>query len=97
MKVGRSDSSVIRRFREQTRTTALPEEAILLRIYPTEGTDALQREPQFHELLEAADHARSRARAAGREWFSTSLRFLDAVAGALGLEIRRVYDPEVES
>lgn len=33
MKVGRSDSDVIQRFRNQTRITALPEEPILLRIY----------------------------------------------------------------
>lgn len=35
MKVGRSDSDVIRRIRNQTRTTALPEEPILPRIYRT--------------------------------------------------------------
>ena len=33
LKVGHSDSDVIVRFRSQTRTTALPEEPILLRIY----------------------------------------------------------------
>jgi hypothetical protein len=35
MKVGRSDRDVIKRFREQIRTTALPEEPVLLRIYET--------------------------------------------------------------
>lgn len=38
LKVGRSDSDVIVRFRSQTRTTALPEEPILLRIYRTAET-----------------------------------------------------------
>ena len=70
MKVGRSDSDIIRRFRAQTRTTALPEEPILLRIYRTDGTAAAAPvEVAFHRLLEAADHTRSVARTAGREWF----------------------------
>jgi hypothetical protein len=67
-----------------------------LRIYPTTGADAIARETQFHELLEAADHDRSRARTGGTEWFLTSLRFLDVVAKTIGLEIRRVYDPDEE-
>ena len=95
LKVGRSDRNVIRRFREQVRTTALPEDPILLRIYVTPTEDAGRREHQFHDLLEAADHARSRARTGGTEWFLTSLRFLDAVADTIGLEVRHVYDPEV--
>jgi hypothetical protein len=93
LKVGRSDRSVIRRFREQIRTTALPEEPVLLRIYVTLGEDASHRERQFHDLLEAADHDRSRARTGGTEWFLTSLKFLDVVADTLGLEARRVNDP----
>ncbi len=93
LKVGRSDRSVIRRFREQTRTTALPEEPVLLRIYVTPSEDTIAREREFHELLDAADHARSLARTGGTEWFLTSVRFLDTVAATLHLEIRRVYDP----
>jgi hypothetical protein len=95
LKVGRSDRSVMRRFREQTRTTALPEEPVLLRIYPSSPEEAVKAERHFHELLEAADHARSRARTGGTEWFLTSLRFLDALADLMGLEARRVYDPGV--
>jgi hypothetical protein len=94
LKVGRSDRSVIRRFREQVPTTALPEDPTLLRIYLTSGEDSIHRERQFHELLEAADHARSRARTGGTEWFLTSLRFLDAVAETIGMEARQVYDPD---
>ncbi|WP_458602775.1 hypothetical protein [Rhodococcus ruber] len=85
MKVGRSDSDVIVRFRNQTRTTALPEEPILLRIYRTEPGAAAAAETTFHRLLEAADHHRSVARTAGREWSVTSTRFLDEVARALSL------------
>ncbi|KHJ74168.1 GIY-YIG nuclease family protein [Rhodococcus sp. Chr-9] len=86
MKVGRSDSDVIVRFRNQTRTTALPEEPILLRIYRTAPGAATQAEATFHRLLEAADHHRSVARTAGREWFVTNPRFVDEVAQALGFD-----------
>lgn len=86
LKVGRSDSDVIRRFRDQTRTTALPEEPLLLRIYRANPGATASLEATVHRLLEAADHDRSVARTAGREWFVTSTRFLDEIARALSLE-----------
>lgn len=95
MKVGRSDRDVIIRFRDQTRTTALPEEPILLRIYRTESRTAAQVEERFHRLLEAADHHRSVAKTAGREWFVTSTRFLDEVAKTLSLTVDVVNETEV--
>ncbi|MFF0239112.1 GIY-YIG nuclease family protein [Rhodococcus pyridinivorans] len=95
MKVGRSDSDVIVRFRNQTRTTALPEEPVLLRIYRTDPGAAASAETTFHRLLEAADHHRSVARTAGREWFVTSTRFLDEVARALSLSSVIVNEAEV--
>lgn len=87
MKVGRSDSDVIQRFRAQTRTTALPEEPLLLRIYRVPVGETPEVEQKFHRVLVAADHDRSVARTAGREWFVTSTRFLDEVAGLMGLEV----------
>ena len=92
MKVGRSDSDVIQRFRNQTRTTALPEEPILLRIYLVESGSTATAESTFHRLLEAADHYRSVSRSAGREWFVTSTRFLDEVARTLKLPVAFVND-----
>jgi len=92
MKVGRSDSDVITRFRSQTRTTALPEEPILLRVYRTDGSAAAPIESDFHRLLEAADHSRSVARSAGREWFLTSIRFLDEIARVLKLSVEVVNE-----
>ena len=92
MKVGRSDSDVIMRFRNQTRTTALPEEPILLRIYRTDASAAAPAENAFHRLLAAADHSRSVSRSAGREWFVTSTRFLDEVARVMKLSIEVVND-----
>lgn len=92
-KVGRSDRDVIERFRNQTRITALPEEPVLLRIYPTDETEASARiERQFHLTLEAADHDRSTARTGGTEWFLTSLKFLDQVAGLLNIPIEAFLD-----
>jgi hypothetical protein len=92
MKVGRSDSDVIQRFRNQIRTTALPEEPILLRIYRTADAPSTQAETDFHRLLEAAQHSRSISRTAGREWFLTSTRFLDEIARVLKLSIQIVND-----
>lgn len=96
MKVGRSDSDVIQRFRNQTRTTSLPEEPVLLRIYATGPGDNAEAEDAFHRLLVAADHSRSVTRSAGREWFVTSTRFTDEVARTLKLPIRIVNDSAVE-
>lgn len=92
LKVGRADRSVIRRFREQTRTTALPEDPVLLRVYPCAENESTETERTFHRLLEAADHDRSKARTGGTEWFLTSVRFLDEVAAVLHLEIREVAE-----
>lgn len=84
MKVGKSDSDVIRRFREQVRNTALPEDPLLLRIYTSvDGKGDVER--RFHLLLSAADHRRNKSRVAGSEWFLTSLKFLDALASDMGL------------
>lgn len=92
MKVGRADRSVIKRFRDQTRTTALPEDPVLLRIYPCEVDASAELERTFHRLLEAADHDRSKARTGGTEWFLTSLRFLDEIALVLHLDVQEIAD-----
>jgi T5orf172 domain len=92
LKVGRADRSVIKRFREQIRTTALPEEPVLLRIYVCPEDGSVAYEATFHRLLVAADHDRSKARTGGTEWFLSSVRFLDEVAATLGLEVRHVSD-----
>jgi len=91
MKVGKSDSDVIRRFQEQVRITALPEDPRLLRIYTgVEGKGDV--EGRFHRLLGAADHRRNRGKSAGSEWFLTSLTFLDALALDMGLVIHFAID-----
>lgn len=95
MKVGKSDSDVIRRFQVQARNTALPEDPRLLRIYAgVEGKGDV--ESRFHRLLAAADHRRNRGKAAGSEWFLTSLTFLDALALDMGLSVHFALDEEVK-
>ena len=92
-KVGKSDSDVIRRFNEQQRITALPEKPLLVRIY-TGVEDKGNVEVRFHALLSAADHRRNQGRAAGTEWFLTSLRFLDAIAEDMGLTLYMALEEE---
>jgi hypothetical protein len=95
MKVGKSDSDVIRRFTQQERNTALPEDPLLLRIYiSVEGKGDVER--RFHLLLSAADHRRNKSRVAGTEWFLTSLKFLDALAADMGLTQYFVLTEEEE-
>lgn len=98
MKVGKSDRDVIARFREQTRTTALPEEPVLLRIYEVLSSDLELKEIEkvFHSLLESADHDRSTARTGGTEWFLTSLKFLDKIADTLKMKVTRNMESDSE-
>ena len=93
---GADNSDVIVRFRNQTRTTALPEEPIPLRIYRTSEDSAAPAESAFHRLLDAADHSRTIGRSAGREWFLTHTKFLDEIARTLSLDIDRVNEGEFD-
>lgn len=88
LKVGHSSTDAYYRAGSQGRLTALPEDPILLRIYPADASAAVERD--FHEWLRAADHSGSRTQRGGSEWFLTSTKFLDRIAGAKGLEIREI-------
>ncbi len=94
LKVGHSGSSVIQRFKAQKRETVLPEEPVLLRVYPVGRETSADIERRFHDLLDAADHLRRDGRAVGREWFLTTTKFLDQIAITLNLPVRPVFDPE---
>jgi hypothetical protein len=87
LKVGHSETDIHSRVEHQGRATALPEDLVLLRIYPT--SNSIVEEKEFHSWLEAADHIRSRPK---REWFLTSTKFLDYVASARGFEPTIVND-----
>lgn len=92
LKVGHSARDAYYRAGSAGRLTALPEDPILLRIYP--AAESAAAEKQFHAWLTAADHAGTRTKRAGAEWFVTSTKFLDRVAQALDLEVRIVNDVE---
>jgi hypothetical protein len=94
LKVGRTSAEPMGRVQRQGRQTGLPEDPVLLRHYRdlSGGRPLHDLERLFHQLIEAADHERPAARSAGREWFATSVKFTDALALALGLEIREVND-----
>jgi hypothetical protein len=90
LKVGHSAHDALYRATSQKRLTALPEDPILLRIYPVE--ESAKAEAEFHEWLKDADHAAHRTRRGGSEWFVTSPKFLDRVAQSVGLEVLVIND-----
>lgn len=93
LKVGHSSRDVLHRAKSQGRFTALPEDPILLRVYPVDASNEAEKE--FHEWLRMADHQGARTRRGGTEWFLTSTKFLDHIAAHLGLEQRTVNDLDV--
>lgn len=88
LKVGHSSVDAFYRASSQGRLTALPEDPILLRIYPAD--ESAHAERAFHGWLRDADHASGRTKRGGSEWFVTSTKFLDRVARSLSLEVREV-------
>lgn len=92
LKVGRSGVDVFGRISQQTRTTALPEDPVLLRIYRADADLCVDAERYFHTFLDDADHSRSTARRGGREWFLTTTKFLDRLATEKGLAITVVNE-----
>jgi len=93
LKVGHSSHDAYYRAGSAGRLTALPEEPILLRIYPVAESAATERE--FHSWLRDADRLGTRTRSAGSEWFLTSTKFLDRIAKSLRLDIQVINDFEV--
>lgn len=93
LKVGHSSRDAIYRVRSQGRLAALPEDPILLRIYPVEASRNAEKD--FHDWLRDADHPGGRSQRGGSEWFTTSTKFLDRIARSKGLEVRVVTNFEV--
>ena len=80
LKIGHSAVDVTNRVDSQART-GWPSKPIVLRVFPIEGS-ALA-ESRFHAELIAAGHGCEGD--GGREWFLSSLDFIDSVAAKLGL------------
>ena len=85
LKIGRTGNRAWGRVLSQARSTGMPEDPLLLRVYRTDDPTASER--KFHMLLDAAEHERSLGTAVGVEWFITTLEFCDTVATVLGLAI----------
>lgn len=92
LKVGHSAVDAYYRADSQGTLTALPEDPILLRIYPAD--ESRKAELEFHSWLRDADHVKGRSRRGGREWYVTSTKFLDRIARTLSLEVQVVNDVE---
>ena len=88
-KVGKTDRAAGVRIGEQMRATGLPEDPYIARVYRHSDLTPKELEDEFHRLLDAAGHGRSDAKHSGKEWFTTNLEFLDAIATALKCEIRQ--------
>lgn len=94
LKIGQTSRVVKKRVSEQLRSTAMPEDPVILRVYTDPKStatgsqaDYAALEKQFHSQLMAAGHSKTPAKSGGTEWFATTLEFLDAIAEILKLEI----------
>lgn len=94
LKIGQTGRVVEQRVLDQLRSTAMPEDPVILRVYtdPKVSLDQNQAnypdlEKKFHKLLIAAGHSKTTARSGGSEWFATTVEFLDQIAQTLELDI----------
>ena len=94
LKIGQTGRVVEKRVSDQLRSTAMPEDPVILRVYTEPSGDSLGSEAdyaalekKFHKLLMSAGHSKTSARSGGTEWFATTLEFLDEIAETLDLDI----------
>lgn len=94
LKIGQTGRVVNKRVSEQLRSTAMPEDPVILRVYTDPKGDSVGSEvdygaleKKFHKLLMSAGHSKTLARTGGTEWFATTLEFLDEIAETLDLDI----------
>ncbi len=94
LKIGQTGRVVEKRVSDQLRSTAMPEDPVILRVYTDPKGEAMgsevdyaSLEKKFHKLLMSAGHSKTSARSGGTEWFATTLEFLDEIAAMLELDI----------
>ena len=88
LKVGMTERIVEMRIADQTRSTAMPEDPLILRVYRSGSLSNADLEKKFHRILQSAGHNRTEAKHGGKEWYATNLDFLDEIAETLELEIQ---------
>jgi hypothetical protein len=91
VRIGRTTEGVWQHVLDQARAAGAPEDPVLLRLYISSDPGAAEH--AFYRLLDSADHARAVSNNGSREWFATTLDFLDEIAGALGCEVKAGNDP----
>ena len=96
LKIGQSGRVIEKRIMDQLRTTAMPEDPVILRVYTekegsaeTGAVDYAALEKKFHQLLISAGHSKTTSRSGGSEWFATTVEFLDQIALTLDLAIEK--------
>ena len=96
LKIGQTGRVVEKRVLDQLRSTAMPEDPVILRVYTEEvsseeqsSVDYAALEKKFHQLLSSAGHSKTSSRSGGSEWFATSVEFLDQIALTLHLAIEK--------
>ena len=78
---------------DQARAAGAPEDPVVIRVYA--APDPVAAERAFRRLLDSADHERAGAASGRRQWFVTTLEFLDEIAVALGLVIKTGVAPAI--
>jgi hypothetical protein len=96
LKIGQSGRVIEKRIMDQLRSTAMPEDPVILRVYTdkeasseTGSVDYAALEKKFHQLLVSAGHSKTTSRSGGSEWFATTVEFLDQIALTLDLAIEK--------
>ena len=96
LKIGQTGRVVEKRVMDQLRSTAMPEDPVILRVYTdkeasseTGSVDYAALEKKFHQLLVSAGHSKTTSRSGGSEWFATTVEFLDQIAMTLDLAIEK--------
>jgi len=95
-KIGQTGRVVEQRIADQLKSTAMPEDPVVLRVYTSDAIGAGEShnpygalEKKFHQLLASAGHSKTLARSGGTEWFATTVEFLDQIALTLDLNIEK--------
>ena len=88
LKVGMTERIVEMRIADQTRSTAMPEDPLILRVYRSASLSNSDLERKFHRILQSAGHNRTEAKHGGKEWYATNIEFIDEIAETLGLDIQ---------
>lgn len=91
LRLGRTPDAEWKQVLEHAQAAEVPERPVLLRVYAAE--DPVAAEQTFHRLLNGADHVHTRTDSDNREWFATTLEFLDEISAALGCRISAGVQP----